>query len=125
MNGRRALAEAFGEWAESSGLSQAQIAAAGGPSTTSQTKVRQTDEPLSRQTLQKIDHVTGWPAGTAARIVRGAQPTPTETVSPATDDDDSLLFRRPAGVSDREWRSMQERMRGGWEWELRQANLER
>lgn len=127
MDGREALAKAFDEWFERSGMSQAEVAAAGGPSTTSQTKVRQSDGRVARQTLQKIDAVTGWAPGTALRILRGESldgPTP-ENVGSSPDDEDSLLFRRPAGLSDQEWRSMQERMRGGWEWELRRADRER
>ena len=72
MDGRRRLAEAFGRWADAAQLSQADIAARGGPSTTTQTKVRTTDGPISRQTLRQIDHVTGWPPGTAGRLLQGA-----------------------------------------------------
>lgn len=36
MDGRRALAKAFDDWYSSSGLNQGQVAAAGGPSTTTQ-----------------------------------------------------------------------------------------
>lgn len=78
MDGRRALAKAFDDWYSSSGLNQGQVAAAGGPSTTTQTKVRQDDGPISRQTLNQLDYVTGWPAGTAARILGGQQQAPAD-----------------------------------------------
>lgn len=71
MDGRAMLARAFDQWFTQSGMNQGQVATAGGPSTTTQTKVRQSDGPISRQTLRQIDHVTGWGAGTAARILAG------------------------------------------------------
>ena len=92
MDGRQALAQAFDDWYSRSGMNQSQVAAAGGPSTTTQTKVRQSDGPVSRQTLQQLDHVTGWPPGTAARYLSG-EPV-TAIAAPARLDqvsDDELL----------------------------------
>lgn len=71
MDGRQRLAAVFGAYVDSQGWTQTEVAAKGGPSTTSQTKIRMTDEPLSRQTLYKVDDVMGWTRGTAARIVAG------------------------------------------------------
>lgn len=76
MDGRRALAKAFDDWYSTSGMNQSEVAAAGGPSTTTQTKVRQGNDPISRQTLKQLDEVTGWAAGTAARIYAGVQQSP-------------------------------------------------
>lgn len=61
----------FGEYVDRRGLTQTDIAAMGGPSTTSQTKIRTTDEPVAPGTLRKIDKVMGWEHGTAARIIAG------------------------------------------------------
>ena len=50
MDGRKRLARAFGEYVDDHRWSQAEVAAMGGPSTTTQTKVRLSDGPISRQT---------------------------------------------------------------------------
>ena len=79
-----------------------------------------------RGTLAKIEAALGWSVGTISGIADGrVDPPPIETVSADDHDDDSLLFRRPDGLSDQEWVELRERMRGGWEWELRQADRER
>lgn len=108
MDGRRRLAELFGAWADRHGLTQGEIAAMGGPSTTTQTKVRHTDGPISRQTLRRLDAVMGWPNGTAAGILQGEHPPgvpdlDSETVGPSGDTEDHLLFARPDGLTDEEW----------------------
>jgi len=77
MDGRKALAKAFGDYVDDHRLTQTDVAAKGGPSTTSQTKIMTTVEPLAPQTLQKIDKVTGWSPGTSARILAG-NPEPSE-----------------------------------------------
>ena len=71
MDGRKALARAFGAYVADHSLTQTDVAARGGPSTTSQTKIQKATEPISPQTLQKIDKATGWPPGTSARILAG------------------------------------------------------
>lgn len=92
MDGRRALAKAFDDWYSTSGMNQSEVAAAGGPSTTTQTlgtqrfrpqrlhpklrRGRAAFDPISRQTLKQLDEVTGWAAGTAARIYAGVQQSP-------------------------------------------------
>lgn len=106
-DGRRRLAELFGQWMERNGYTQGQVAAMGGPSTTTQTKVRHTDGPISRQTLRQLDAVMGWAKGTAASIVQedaphASDPEP-ETVGPSRDTEDHLLFARPDGLTDEEW----------------------
>ena len=57
MDGRTRLAKAFGDWIELNGWTQTEVVAMGGPSTTTQTKVTKTDEPISRQTLKQIDRM--------------------------------------------------------------------
>lgn len=46
-DGRRKLAQAFESWVQQNGYTQGEIASMVGPSTTTQTKVRQTDGPIS------------------------------------------------------------------------------
>ena len=68
----------------------------------------------------------GWTPGTLAAIGEELLDAPTsETVGAAPEDEDTLLFRRPEGLSDMEWAAMQRAMRGGWEWEIRKAARER
>ena len=62
MDGRTRLAKAFGDWIELNGWTQTEVVAMGGPSTTTQTKVTKTDEPISRQTLKQIDLVMRHPS---------------------------------------------------------------
>ena len=125
MDGRAALAKAFGEWADDSGYTQQQIATMGGPSTTTQTKVGYTNEPVSRQTMQRIDAVAGWEPGTSQRILRtGEVPVP-KTVSGSTDDDDALLYRRPEGLTDRQWEAIKEETRPWIEYQIQRAAGER
>jgi hypothetical protein len=76
MDGRKALAKAFGDYVDASHWTQARVAAMGGPSTTTQTKIRSTDEPISRQTLRQIEVVMAWREGTASQILNGTPPPP-------------------------------------------------
>lgn len=71
MDGRERLAKAFEGHVKRMGWSQQHVAAIGGPSTTTQTKITRGDGPLSRQTCQKIDVAMGWPWGTAGRVAAG------------------------------------------------------
>lgn len=50
--------------------SQVEVAAAGGPSTTTQSAIS-AGKSVSRQSLAKVDVAFGWAAGTAARLYRG------------------------------------------------------
>lgn len=50
--------------------SQVEVAAAGGPSTTTQSAIS-AGKSISRQSLAKVDVAFGWAAGTAARLYRG------------------------------------------------------
>jgi len=95
MDGRKALAKAFGAYVDDHRLTQTDVAAAGGPSTTSQTKIRTTDAPIASQTLQKIDKVTGWPPGTSARIIAGAaEPTEQRTITSYSAEELAYEVRR-------------------------------
>lgn len=122
MNGRRRLAELFGQWMDRNGYTQGEVAALGGPSTTTQTKVRHTDDPISRQTLRQLDAVMGWPGGTSAGILQGYIPDPaTEIVVPAVNTDNQVLYVRPDGVSDEDWDQIVTSAQGYIEWQIQQA----
>ena len=77
-------------------------------------------------TLAKLDEAFGWTPGTLAAIGEELLDAPeSESVGADSEDGDTLLFRRPEGLSDMEWAAMQRAMRGGWEWEIRKAARER
>ena len=97
MTGRQALAQAFGAWIDANLWTQADVVNRGGPSTTTQTKIRSTDEPLSRQTLKQVDKVMGWEPGTSALVLGGrTPPAPHGTVGPTDDDEASQSEIRTA-----------------------------
>lgn len=68
MTGRQALAQAFGAWIDANLWTQADVVNRGGPSTTTQTKIRSTDEPLSRQTLKQAGHPGTSAAGEGGEV---------------------------------------------------------
>lgn len=74
MDGREALAIAYGEWIDKNGWTREEVAAKGGPSTATTSMIRNTRDPISRQTLGKIDTVMGWEKGTASRVLNGEEP---------------------------------------------------
>lgn len=124
--GRRQLAEAFNAWMSRNGYTQTDVAAMGGPSTTTQSKVVNTDDPISRQTMKQLDTVMGWPGGTAAGIVRGeAPPDPgAEAVGAVVEDDDALLYARPDGLTDGEWQKIKTHAGEFVRWQIEQAMRE-
>ena len=129
MDGRTRLAKAFGDWIELNGWTQTEVVAMGGPSTTTQTKVTKTDDPISRQTLKQIDLVMGWPAGTSAGVLAGATPPrpgrQAAIVSAPSDDQDTILYRRPEGMSEAQWERLRAENSRYWQWQLSQTDLER
>lgn len=76
MDGYEALASAFAQWVDDNGWTQTDVAAMGGPSTSTQTKVRQGHGPFRSGTLRQVDAIMGWKPGTAQRVIRGATPPP-------------------------------------------------
>lgn len=99
MTGRRKLAEAFTSWVTKNKWSQSEVSARGGPSTTTQTKIRMTDEELSSRTLQQIDEVMGWPRGTAAEVAAGSREAP----EPGRPNGDEHLRDKPRARVDFRW----------------------
>lgn len=115
MDGYQRLAAAFADWVDSNGWTQTEVVMRGGPSTSTQTKVRSGHGPLRSDSLRQVDTLMGWPHGTARRVTQGATPPP-----PSLEkiDLDAITFNRPPGLSDTEWDEVRERMTSGWEWEL-------
>lgn len=148
-NGRRKLAELFGAWMDHHGYTQTDVAAMGGPSTTTQSKVRNSDDSISRQTQRQLDAVMGWPPGTAAGVLQGrhvegvftptepdtpiplpaaGEQTPPGLVSPqpvGQDEEDTLLFARPDGLSDAEWEKVRNEAGALIQWLAEKAARER
>lgn len=127
--GRRRLAELFEAWVSRHGYTQSQVAAMGGPSTTTQTKVVKSDDSLSRQTLRQLDAVMGWEPGTAAGVLQGRHPVEVPdphggNVPPVGNTDDNLLLARPHGLSDEEWGRIKAENLGYFEWLIEKASRE-
>lgn len=78
-------------------------------------------------TQGKIEKALEWPAGTLTEIVDGAEPPPLEqpTVGDVPEDGDSLLYRRPPGLSDAEWEQLKAQTRDWIEWQINRAAGER
>jgi hypothetical protein len=76
-------------------------------------------------TQGKIEAAVGWEPGTIRRIGNGAEVPPfAGTVGRGPDDAaresgaDTLLFRRPAGLTDQEWEQIKRESRGFIEWQV-------
>lgn len=78
--------------------------------------MRTTDDPISRQTLKQLDAVMGWPAGTAAGILAGEAPP--NVGAPVHDDESTLLYERPKGLTDAEWAELRRTTGEYIEWQL-------
>lgn len=103
----------------------------GGPSNSTLTAVEDARPPgPSRSTLRKLDVGLQWESGSARRVLEGGEPTPLEAtpagvgsdpVGGDDDDDGSLNYRRPEGLTDEQWRQLRARTRNMIEWEIEQA----
>lgn len=77
-------------------------------------------------TQGKIERALGWPAGTLSAIVAGMDPPPVGGVAEDPEDgEDTLLYRRPDGLSDEEWERVKNESRGFIEWQIQRAAQER
>jgi lambda repressor-like predicted transcriptional regulator len=80
--------------------------------------------PQSR-TQAALEAAVEWLPGTYRRIALGAIDEPEyvrrETVAAGDEDEDTLLYRRPAGITDEKWRQLRARTRNLVEWEIEQA----
>lgn len=79
------------------------------------------------KTLGTIEKALGWPAGSVASMLAGGPPP---TVGGASEDEpdedeDTLLYRRPEGLTDEEWEQVKRESRGFIEWQIQRAAQER
>jgi len=78
-------------------------------------------------TQGKIEAAVGWEPGTIRRIGNGADVPPfPENVGGATEtekesEEDTLLYRRPPGLSDGEWAQIKRESRGFIEWQIQRT----
>jgi transcriptional regulator with XRE-family HTH domain len=81
--------------------------------------------PQSR-TLGAVEKALEWPVSSIALMLEGGDPP---VVSGDTEDadheEDTLLFRRPDGLSGQEWERVKREARGFIEWQLDRAAQER
>lgn len=98
---------------------------------TGQLRSRKTFSPES---LASVSRVLGWAPGTWRAIlddpdatVSHQQLTPegVDTVGDTPEDDDSLLYRRPDGMSDHDWDELKDKTREYLEWLIDRAARER
>lgn len=82
------------------------------------------------RTQGKIEQALGWEAGTITAIADGGSAPPlaerTEGgVGAVSNDEDTLLYRRPPGLADDEWERLKTQTRDWIEWQLDRAAGER
>lgn len=117
----------------------AEVAEARGPSDSYMTQLRNAayegawvPKPRSH-TQKRIEAAANWEPGSALKVWEGGEPTPigtaetarTATVGGNADDADSLLYRRPDGLSDAEWGRLKNETREYLEWLIEKAARER
>jgi len=78
-------------------------------------------------TQGKVESALGWPPGTIAGVAAGLEPP---SVGGPDDDaaeseQDSLLYRRPDGLTDEEWDRVRREAREYIEWQIEKASRER
>lgn len=74
-------------------------------------------------TQGRIEKALGWAPGTLRSIAMGGpSPDPTALVGARLEDspqnDDSLRFRRPTGLTDEQWDQVKDKVRGIIEWQI-------
>lgn len=86
------------------------------------------------RTQGRLEKALGWPAGTIHQIAQGAQVSPpmdlpSDTVGGSAQDADveeeTLLYRRPDGLTDQEWERVKLESREFIEWQIEKASRER
>lgn len=81
-------------------------------------------------TQGRIEKALGWAPGTLRSIAMGG-PAPEIVVAvggrlhDGEQDDDSLRFRRPTGLSDEQWDQIKDKVRGIIEWQIELSLRER
>lgn len=135
------LARITKERREFIGLSQEELATYGGPRKSTVGKIENARETsYSPRTQQQLEKALGWSRGSvrmillagteydeedlesvAADYIEAELPDLTISVGGSDDDEDTLLYRRPAGIADEKWRQLRARTRNLVEWEIEQA----
>lgn len=83
------------------------------------------------KTQGRIESAIGWPSGTIRQVGNGGDVPATgdapesDPVGADTEDGDSLLYKRPAGLSDREWDRLKDETEEYIEWLLDRASRRR
>lgn len=128
--------QVFAVWFELNGWSQARLEAAGGPSKPIQMKLLMGEWSSQRpnDVADKVDRGFGWPPGTAWRVLTTgydpiADPPGVSLVKrpprDAASAEDSLLYRRPDGLTDAEWEHLKDETRTYLEYLIDKAARER
>lgn len=80
---------------------------------------------IQARTQKAVEDALGWAPGTYRRLSLGQLDQPErlteDPVGGADDDDGSLNYRRPEGLTDEQWRQLRARTRNMIEWEIEQA----
>lgn len=80
---------------------------------------------IQASTQSKLESGLGWAPGTYRLISLGQldapEPLQGEPVGDDDEDEDTLLYRRPEGLTDKQWRELRARTRNLVEWEIQQA----
>lgn len=89
---------------------------------------------FSAESLATISKVLGWAPGTWRRVLDDPEAAVThqqmslpgvDAVGPSPQDEDSLLYRRPDGLSDAAWEKLKNETREYLEWMIDRASRER
>jgi len=137
------LARVARERREFIGLSQEELADYGGPKKSTVGKIENARETsYSPRTQQQLEKALGWDRGSirllltagteydddqlesvAVDYVEDELPdlTRSNSVGVSEEDEETLLYRRPAGITDEKWRQLKARTRNLVEWEIEQA----
>lgn len=128
------LAAAVIERREELDMTQMDAWNAGGPSNTTLTQIENGRlESLTSATARKLDKALRWKQGSAKAVWAGGAATPEKDMAPAIPPaghasqrpDDTLLYRRPDGLSDAEWERLKAETRDYLDYLIDKAARER
>jgi hypothetical protein len=130
-NPQRYAARVLARYQELGLTTDAKISAAKGVSTSTLTAYRNARDkgehlPEPRDdTFGKIDESCRWKPGSARTLWEGGEPTPVGGAMHDAESGDTLLYRRPPGLSDLEWDRLRQSTRDFIQWQIDQAARER
>ena len=80
-------------------------------------------------TIALIEQIYEWEPGSIRSVLAGGMPRPKSgegaNVGASAEDEDTLLYRRPSGLSDREWEHLKAETREYIEWQMNRVARER